>query len=669
MKYCIRSYRWHFLLVLVFILYIFIWVYIVLIRYFSLNATVYDLGTAAEGLYLAMHPNMQTNYGYLQSFLRSEFTVFLSPLSLLPNITLFLIIIQCFLLAIPIFAIYKICKILKLGESTSVLISILYLFYPPLSGVNWFDFHFQALFIPLFLFGYLAYISNNLKASFVLFILSGMVRFPYMGFIILLAIIEIFYQSKNNSRVNKLYNETLAKKRFIQALLFVSLIIIIITFFVDGEISNLLNSSHVFSNTSSSIPISIKDRIETIILVFIPLLFIPLLSKRWILFYLPFLLLAIFSSSFVYDYPFVFRMQYSAMFIPFIFLGLIDVLANLNSRNNYKNNIKPQKSLIKTTKYNSIHRLITIILILLVISVGISASYMEPYGPYNQTTQESFQFFEMESHFNYTQYQAFEDVAKLIPKNAEFVLMQNNMPQLLPRPVPITIMDTGTLTTFGNITNRSISLNQFPYFVSGKWINVKINYLLLDPWSSLTYSTNPMISFFDKLYSSGLYGIIAEDNGFILLVRGYEGPLELYKPITYDVPLGSLGVCRNTTILNNKIFFHNSKGDIWWGPYINLVPGHYNVTVTLSSTNTNRTSFLILQMAISTNNLVLGRRIISGYSFNSNSSTNQFTFSANLTIATNNIEFTGTTYPVWDGELKLSKILLKEVAPPKPTTM
>ena len=149
--YSLRFNKSYIVLAMGFISYLVVWTYIVLIRYFSLNATVYDLGSAAEGLYFGIHPYFQTNYGYVQSFFRSEFTVFLSPLSFLPNVTLTLMILQTFFLALPIFAIYKISKNLKLGEIASVLISLLYLFYPPLSGVNWYDFHFQALFIPLFL--------------------------------------------------------------------------------------------------------------------------------------------------------------------------------------------------------------------------------------------------------------------------------------------------------------------------------------------------------------------------------------------------------------------------------------------------------------------------------------------------------------------------------------
>lgn len=651
--------KWICLLILSVLIYSMGWTYIVLIRYYSLNATVYDLGTSAEGLYFGLHPSMQTSYGYIQSFLRSELTVILSPLSLFPNVTLLLIILQTILLSIPVFALYKIGKFFRLGELSSVIISLLYLFYPPLAGVNWYDFHFQALFIPLFLFGYLAYLSGKLKSSLVLLSLSGMVRFPYMGFIVLFAIIEIaIHHNIHNEKLNISF-KLKEYHKFLLMLLSVSLTMLILTFFIDGGLSAFLSSSHL-SSSSSSISISEKDRFETIIFMFIPLLFIPLLSKRWILFYIPFIYLAIFSSNFVYDYPYVFRMQYSAMFIPFIFLGLIDVLHTIRSEVTIKRHSKHFSA-------NFIKKSVNFILIFLVVSVGVSASFMEPYGPYNNQTQGSFGFSQMVSQFNYTQYQSFIAVSKFIPKDAKYVLMQNNMPQLLPRPVPVTVMDSGTLTTFGNITNKSIMLNKFPYYVNGKWTTVKINYLFLDPWSGLSYSTQPMINFFDKLYLSGLYGVVAEDNGFVLLVRGYSGPLKLYKPLTYNVPLSSLGLGENSSFSDGRLFFHNSSGNIWWGPYMNLIPGSYKIKVIMSSTDTNFNDSLTLQMVISNGNVILGRKLIESSVFRYDNKNVSIIFNANLTIATNNIEFTGAISPHWQGELILSKILLKEISP-NPTT-
>jgi len=479
--------RWIYplMLLVIFAAYESVWIYISLMRYYSLNATVYDLGSAAEGLYLVFHPALATPFGYIQSFFRSELVFLLAPIYLLPNTEINLLILQTIVLGIPIFFIYGISRESKISPFYSLILSISYCMYFPLSGVNWFDFHFQAFFIPFFISAYYFYLVGHKKSSFTLFILAGIVRYPYIIFIILFAIIEYVSSHKYKSLVKW-------KSQFIVALLIASLGIFLISFFISGGVQNIFVQAHV-TGQSSSIPISLDSKIETVLLIFAPVMMLPLLSRRWILFFMPYLFLVFYSPLFVYTYPFAFRMQYSSMFIPFIFLSIIDVISKLDKKEMFNKTIKIKSKVFtfKTSK-NQFKYVVTILLLILLF-----ATVFEPYGPLNGDIQGTFNFRE-NTDANFTMYDYYISLAELIPPNEGAVLIQNNMPQLLPRPLSGNsgiIMDTGTLTTFGNITQNDIAMNSFPLFYDNSWHNVEINYVIADPWSDLSYSVQPMMNF------------------------------------------------------------------------------------------------------------------------------------------------------------------------------
>jgi len=479
--------RWIYPLMLFidFAAYEYVWIYISLMKYYSLNAMVYDLGTAAEGLYLVFHPALETTFGYIQSFLRSELIFLFAPISLLPDTEIILLILQSFALGIPIFFIYGIAREHKISPFYSLLLSISYSIYFPLAGVNWNDFHFQAFFIPFFISAYYFYLVGRKKLSFTLFILAGIVRFPYIIFIILFAIIE--YVSLHNYKSLVKW-----KSKFILVLLVVSLGIFLVSFFILGGVEFILGQAHVIG-VSSSIPISFYTKIKTVALIFVPVLMLPLFSKKWVLFFLPYLLLILYSPIFAYTYPFAFRMQYSSMFIPFIFLSIIDVISELDKKEMFNKIIKiKSKVFIFKTSKNQFKCVVAIFF-----SILLFATVFEPYGPFNGEIQGTFNFRE-NTDANFTLYNDYISLAKLIPPNEGAVLIQNNMPQILPRPLPAKsgiIMDTGTLTTFGNINQSDIAMNSFPLFFNNAWHNVEINYLIADPWSDLSYSVQPMMNF------------------------------------------------------------------------------------------------------------------------------------------------------------------------------
>ena len=144
--------KYNILLFIIFIIYSITWSYITIMRYYSLNAYIYDLGLYQQELWLVYN----THWSFI-SFLwnllfRGTMFIFF-PISFFNSYPLTLTF-QTVLLAIAIFPIYGIGRHFLKSNLAALIISSSYLIYFPLAGVNWFDVHNQAFFIPLFLFAY-----------------------------------------------------------------------------------------------------------------------------------------------------------------------------------------------------------------------------------------------------------------------------------------------------------------------------------------------------------------------------------------------------------------------------------------------------------------------------------------------------------------------------------
>ena len=149
-------------------------------------------------------------------------------------------------------------------------------------------------------------------------------------------------------------------------------------------------------------------------------------------------------------------------------------------------------------------------------------------------------------------------VIDLIPSNAS-VLTQNNIPQLSSREY------VETPVTF----NPSI-----PY-----------QFILLD--TSLTYfaETSSLSPYIESALSSHAFGILAEGEGALLLERGYAGRVVLFQPTVYSYT-GSQLVPYAATVVGTTIVGGAAAGWMWYGPYVQLLPGNYTVNFTLSSNRT-----------------------------------------------------------------------------------
>lgn len=563
------------------------WSYITIEKYFALNATIYDLGFSMQNLWFITHA--VSNLSGLLSILSTKgILIVLAPIYYVMSAPL-LLIVQSMSLGAGVFAIYGISVKILHNRNLSIIISILYLIYFPMAGINWFDFHFQMFFIPFFLFSYYFYLTDRYKLSSLFLFLSGIVRYPYYVFpLFFIAIIFTEYIYNNLKRKGEN-----VRKGFLlpYALTFIFLLFISIYqfFFVGG--THGLSTDITKSGLALNI-LTVENGLETFLFLLFPLLFIPLLSKRWTLFMVPFGFLVFTSYTFPYSVSSVFQLQYTSMVIPFVWLAFIDGLQKIFKKRSglFEKEIKVSLNGLANIKMNKM--ILTIVILIL-----ISALFFEPYGPLNNVTNINYNFTQ-EISVDRSQLNALNELQQLIPADCPYVFVQNNLPQVL---INHLSKDVYSIVPT-SVSETNISINEFPYNFGG---NMHINYLIGDTNNYQFYlGPNSFLDFASTLYNSGYYAIIGESNGIFLMQRMPVGHEYFFDAksllISSTHPLTQL--C-NKGIHSTETYYYNVFNQYLPVTYTNyLLPGEYNLTVNISENNSVEGANLSLTIGDQSNN-------------------------------------------------------------------
>jgi len=113
----------------------------------------------------------------------------------------------------------------------------------------------------------------------------------------------------------------------------------------------------------------------------------------------------------------------------------------------------------------------------------------------------------------------------------------------------------------------------------------KVNYIMLD------WKTNELISYLimSNPILSKNFGVFAWVDGVMLFKRGYSGPPVLFVPYVQTFTYKDFVPQKGTYVISdgagNYMLRHANitNADFWWGPYVFLPPGVYNVTLWLKS--------------------------------------------------------------------------------------
>ena len=646
--------------------YVLAWSFLSVLKFYSLHATVFDLGLEMEALWKFIHPTGFTPLSYVLTALDQPFQFLLSPLSLPVSYPL-LLVVQSLALGSGAFAVYGIARTVLKGQVGSYGLALAYLLYFPLGGVNWFDFHAQAFFIPLFLWGFYGYLTRRYRVSFVLLMLAAGTTYSYVVLIVLFAGLSILEMVLRKA----LFKETISAGdwKFSVVLLAVSVAFFLYQF---TFYSYVVGVSFIENADVVTGPIPIWNRVEVLVLLLAPMFFLPAFAPKWLIMLAPFGFLELTSTAQPFDFPAIFRIQYTALAIPFVFVGTIygiRTVDRLLARRESRTTTLTPVPVLRRTLRNA-RRTSSLALSVLAVVVGFALVF-QPYGPFNRTGPDNFGLAEA-TDVNWTYFEQYSHLASLIPPSTPYVLFQNSMPSVLPRPlgyygapfVPV-------LEHWVNVTGSDAANNRFPLeLVQNKLARVPINFAISDPnnrWYSAGNNVS-MYAFFTTMYESGYYGLLGEASGMTLLERGYSGPLEYYQPFegglsSTDLYLGDSGELSTGPFLSATNLW---DAPVWHSPHFPLSPGTYRVTFSLMTSSTNPSNGFSLVVLGNDTGPVLETQPIGGRNFTQANVWTAVGLTVRLPTAYDTLEFAAWN-AVWSGTISIRSISVSEVAPPDPT--
>lgn len=650
------------------------WSWLTVSKFYALSDSVWDLGVVMQELWTFVHPGLMPPLSYVELALNTPVLFLVSPLSLADSYPL-LLVFQTLALAFGAFPLYSIARRVLRTRPAPLLICLAYLVYFPLAGVNWFDIHPDALLVPLFLIGYLQYVRHRYISAVVLLVLAGAVLFPYLGLIVLFALlllVETLFRSMRGAA-------TLGRDhlRFALTLLLVSSLLLVYQFAYATYFLGPSGFGTIIHQENAAQPLSAELAVPLLILA--PLLFLPFFSPRWLAMLSPFAYLVFFAGSWRYTYPYIFHTQYSVLFIPFVFIGTIQGLARVSSwyATRTRTVVTDGRS-TTTTRIRAPSTEVHLGVLVLLATIA-CAAVLQPYGPLNGSIEYSFDL-ESATTINWTEFNDLEDLVHLIPSADPYVLVQNEMPEIFPRetttgPPPIL---TATINQWYNCTEYDVDHNSFPLVEDGRLFFTPIDYALantndpqfMTPSTGTAFSTNiSMFTFVTVLSDSGHYGVLGEAGGLVLLARGFTGSTEVFGPWVETFSASELyhwpaGNASGSPIISGA----NLSGEpLWYGPYTFLLPGSYDVAFSLMTDDNASQNRIDLSLEANGGRSPLNGKgfELEGGNFTELRAWTVFHLSLLVNETAVQVEFRGmSTY--WTGELSIRWVQVTMVGPPVP---
>ena len=436
------------------------------LKYISFHDSVYDLGVSSDLIKNALSDPVA--YNKLIYFLIFPIYHFF------PSQIGLMVFQDSFICAgsIPLYFLAK--KVIE-NRKYAVIISLLWLIYFPLSGVEWFDFHFMALFPTLFLIGFAFFVYGKYKQSLIFMFLAGITDLLAPIIVIFFVIILIIKKTK----VPRFYFYTLMVP---MAFIFISMLLK-----YPSYIYGLINL-HSLYNNPGILYSSLNRKILYFVLAGIPLALISFIVPEIILI-IPYMGLVFAHNYIPYFQPVLY--QYPALIASGIFISFIYGLKRIESK----------KLKVQIKHVMPVVIAITIITWLL----------FTPYGNLITDNNSGIPYANEISMGNYDAYSSItctvedKELNSMIVKIPEgsSVAIQNNMPQLV---------------------------QSYNYVLPSNNYNGSPEYIITDPYSIWFYNVGispgtytDTLSLANEKLDSGSYGILYEESGMILMEKSYTG--------------------------------------------------------------------------------------------------------------------------------------------------
>ncbi len=629
------------------------WTQFSILKLLALHDHVFDLGLNAERGWLILHTNLGIR-GYVETLVNSAIVFPVSPLTGSGNYFA-IIAFQVFMVTITGFAFFRIALLKGLSLTLSTAVAVSFFLYFPVYGIFWYDFHYQALFLPLFVLGYMFYLSERYSLSFILLAFSGLVRFPYSIFPLAFALIEISALAATGGIRG-------SRRRLAMLLL---LIFAMLSFIIAGyamfkgigPIHSYVPATSGFYNIQS-----LDTRIFVLMLFLAPLLFLPLFSPRWLVFALPAFYLILTSGNFGYTYPFILQGQYVAGIVPFLFLGFIDGLILL--RPQHKDNSSDQGAkMVQTVKKN--YKTIEFLTVIFIVLILLNLVYA-PFGPMNSHSGDNFNA-GTKTTYNSTTVAELNYMIGLIPANTSYVAYQDNLPQVLPRPLPYgsVLLLSGYLGNLRPFNITDVINNSWPVNLQHGMIgHVPIDYAIADGNNqNFYYQPTSMRNIVSNMFQSGKYGILAEGAGLILLERGYKGAIMHYMPRDAHFASQVFTNFTSGTSGYSIISETNDQSDnfMFYGPGTYLYPGNYTASFLLKTDNLGANNSIWIQVTSNLGTNLISFMQLHGTDFVSKGSWHWFNLTFSIDAIYGYVEFRGFGIQ-WAGTLWFGGVQLLQTS-------
>jgi uncharacterized membrane protein len=663
--------------------YVAYWFSVGLDRYYSFHAGVFDLGVEMQSAWIFTQTAGWSGPGpYLEQLAYTPTRFLFSPITVgfdYPALLLF----QAVALASGAIAVHAIARHHLGGDAAPFLLSLAYLVYPPLAGLTWFDFHWEVLFVPLFLFGYLFTIRRQFYPALVLLLLAGLATFPYLLVIGLLGLVltieALWPRLVQGSRADR------AKLNFGLALFVLSVGFLVyqaadLSSFSLGSLLALSAFKGAAHAATGSSPV-LSNRLLVLLVFLGPLFALPVFSPKWVILLIPFGALVLGSGCVCYAYPNILQLQYGAIAAPLVFAGAIEVMADRRPSPDHrdpKGEPPPPSGAGRFARLARVPwklpvrltppRARTVAIAIGVLAILLALFY-QPYGPWNPHGPDPFPVGELRGA-NMTFFDEMEHLVDLIPRTAPYVLFQNDMPYALPR--VLDYQQTPLVSSeiaWQNLSSWDVAQNLFPVELPGGTMTLAhIDYLVDNPEGSLFYaSTTPGISMYTfarALYESGMYGVVGEASGMLLLERGYTGPVQYFVPYSQNYSASSLYSWVNAGPSGTAVVERSnvSGGRVWWGPYALLSPGTYRATLWMRTTNLSPSNTIEVQATTNDGRDIHAETNVTGSDFVAIDQWEPISFTFDLNDTSNTVEFASWN-AYWTGTIAIEGATVNQIAP------
>jgi len=602
----------------------------VLVRHNSFESSAWDLGIFSQACYNTL--NGKPFYYTVELYANpggSIFGVHFSPIlfSVLPFYAALptpetLLIIQTIILAVGAYPIFFLAKEILNSEKLALYFSLFYLLNPLVFGINIFDFHPDAFFVPLALLSLYFFVKDKWRGCFMFMLLSFSTKEIMPLSFSLFAVGELLLMRKHVLACLK-KKEPCSKK---VSILILTIIAASLWFATTKLVTRLLNPNPPLGFIEGSpwkvlggnplnplgwvnianfdflgaIKFDLQAKLLYLIIILAPLAFLPVFKLSRLLPVLFWLLLAFLSNYSPYYTP---GSHYAALFIPFLMMATIEGFERLRGTFGLEKN-----------RWNKIAKK------LLLVGVLSSLTFTFTFLPITD-----FRFYIISEHDGKV-YEALNWIRSTDP-NASILTQYDIFPH-----VSNMINSYAIPPPFAAFTRT-----YYFEYVSSVFDN-GIDYVIIDLNPDVRTDAHFMTHMvaFKYIYEKGSYGLYASIDGVLIYKFGYNGTLIRYEPFTTQNRFREKEIDKDTILFS---YF--------------LPPGEYNVTYNVKiSSKISEKAFAI---KIDQNRSVIAAMDVYGTNFTEKDTYNAFTVPIKISNPSEEIEFL-ITNPSIHTEIQIDRL-------------